>query len=203
MSPSGQPTHTALSRGAEPPSPPVRPRLAPGLSEAELLRWYWLKDELQAFARDLGVSPGGSKTLLTERIGARLAGRDLPPPPPARPRPSARLSGSLDERTPIPANHPCSEELRAWFADRLGPRFAFDAPMRAFLAASDGTVTLGDAVAHWYATRDPGTSEIEQQFELNRFTRRWWQDHPGGTRAELGAAWAEYRARPVEDRGRA
>ncbi|WP_019144700.1 DUF6434 domain-containing protein [Aeromicrobium massiliense] len=180
-----------------------RPALAPDLSEDEFLRWYWLKDELQAFARVLSVSPGGSKTLLTERVAAALGGRALPPSPPVRPRASMRLSADLDEDTIVPAGQPCSQEVRAWLSSRLGPRFAFDAPMRAFFATADGTTTLGDAVAHWHASRDRDPSEIGAQFEWNRFTRRWSADHPDGTAEQMRAAWARYRSLPLGARDRA
>lgn len=191
------------SSGHGAPATSRRPVLAPGLPEAELRRWYWLKDELQAFARELGVSPGGSKTLLTERIAAALAGRDLPASPPPRPRSPERLTGQLHEDTLVPPGHPCSQEVRAWLAGRLGPRFAFDAPMREFFASGDGSRTLGDAVTHWHATRDRETTEIGAQFEWNRFARQWAADHPDGSAAEARAAWARYRALPVEARDRA
>ena len=42
-----------------------RPQLSRELTGSEFLRWYWLKDELAEFARDLGVRTTGSKELLT------------------------------------------------------------------------------------------------------------------------------------------
>ncbi|WP_216653591.1 hypothetical protein [Nocardioides sp. zg-DK7169] len=74
--------------------------------------------------------------------------------------------------------------------------------MRDHLAAADGTTTLGDAVGVWHATRGRGAEEIGPQFELNRFTRRWHEENPGGSREQLARAWVAYRDTPLEERGR-
>ncbi|WP_141898293.1 SAP domain-containing protein [Paramicrobacterium agarici] len=52
-----------------------RPALSAALSEQEFRRWYWLKEELQRFARSLGVSASGSKDVLSARIAAHLSDR--------------------------------------------------------------------------------------------------------------------------------
>lgn len=69
--------------------------------------------------------------------------------------------------------------------------------MHDFIAEGTGR-TLGEAVAHWHATRVEAAlpKPIAAQFELNAFLREWWAAHPGGTRAEALAAWRERRAVP-------
>ena len=47
-----------------------RPPLTAELTGAELRRWYFLRDELAAFARRLGVSAAGGKQDLTDRLAA-------------------------------------------------------------------------------------------------------------------------------------
>lgn len=176
-----------------------RPLLTPDLTAAELLRWYWLRAELSSFARSLGLRSGGAKADLTRRIAAHLAGTTPPAPSPARPRPGP-LPEPLTAATPIPAGQPCTQQVRRWLADAVGPQFRFDAAMRTFFASGDGSRTLGDAAAHWHRSRSRPRRPIDPQFELNRFTRQWHLDHPGGSRAELLAAWADYRALPLERR---
>lgn len=180
----------------------TRPPLDPTLSGAELLRWYWLRDELASFARGLGVSAAGGKEQLQRRIAAHLDG-EPPEAAPATSRPTAQLTGPLDARTVVPVGQRCSQQLRGWFEQQAGTGFRFDGAMRDWFAAADGTGTLGDALAHWHATRNAGASSIDPQFELNRFTRSWHAAHPGGTRTELLAAWRDYRDLPVDARGRA
>ncbi len=79
--------------------------------------------------------------------------------------------------------------------------FAFDETMRSFVAQGAGR-TLGEAVAHWHATREEAArpSPIGAQFELNAFLRRRRSTHPGEGREAALAAWREYRSRPVDQR---
>lgn len=181
----------------------VRPALSRDLSAEEFVRWYWLKDELAAFARTLGIRATGAKELLADRIAAELAGRAFVEPAAATVARSTQLSGELTGATLIPAGQRSSQTVRAWMTAQVGPAFHFDAEMRGFFAESDGTRTLADALAHWHSTRRQEPRGIDPQFEYNRFTRAWHAQHPAGSRRELLAAWAEYRSRPVEERGRA
>jgi hypothetical protein len=184
------------------PTTESRPPLTDQLSADEFLRWYWLRAELAAFARSLGLGAGGAKTELTDRIAARLAGRSVPAAVRHRRRPG-RLPEPLTPATVIPAGHSCSQQVRQWLAGAVGPSFRFDAAMREFFASADGPRTLSDAVTHWHRTRQRPERAIDPQFELNRFTRRWHLDHPNGSRRDLLTDWAAYRALPLEQRGRA
>lgn len=180
---------------------PRRPALRRNLSGAEFRRWYWTTAELATFARSLGLSTRGNKASLTEQIADLLDGRETPEPPGAV-RPTAQLRGPLTEATVIPRGQRCSQVLRAWFRAEIGPGFRFDEAMRDFFAHTSGDATLADAVVHWHQTRGQQPNPIGSQFELNRFTRRWYAQHPTGDRAQLMAAWREYRSLPVDVRGR-
>lgn len=178
----------------------TRPALDPAMMGAELDRWYWLRAELVAFARVLGVPTGGGKVDVQRRVAAHLDGRPEPAPVRSRPRASAQLTGPLDATTVVPRGQRCSQPVRAWLAAQVGAGFRFDETMRSWFAEADGTTTLGDAVAHWHATRDDGPKPIAPQFEYNRFTRQWRADHPDGSRADLLAAWHAHRSTPVDAR---
>ena len=180
-----------------------RPPLTPELPGPELLRWYWLKEELTQFARTLGIRTTGSKQILTQRIAAYLDGRIFTEPTVARPAPSTQLSGTLTGDMMIPVGQRCSQVVRGWFLEQLGPSFRFDKAMRGFFARTDGTQTLADALDHWYATRNMQQQEPAAQFEYNRFTQSWYKLHPNGSRQELLAAWRAYRNQPIDKRGRA
>jgi hypothetical protein len=179
-----------------------RPPLTDKLSGAEFRRWYWLKAELAGFAGSLGVRATGSKQVLTDRISAKLDGHPFTEPA-IRRQGGKQLTGPLTDATVIPAGQRCSQAVRAWLTQRIGPDFHFDGGMREFFAGADGTQTLAGAVEHWHRTRDRGHSDIEPQFEYNRFTRAWHAANPNGTRDALLAAWRLYRSRPVDDRDRA
>lgn len=175
-----------------------RPLLAEALSGAELRRWYWTKAELVAFARALGVRTSGSKEQVTDRLADRLDGRGERSEPERRPA-APQLSGPVSAETVIPPGQRCSQLLRAFFESAIGASFRFDGAMRDFVSAADGAATLGDAVEHWHRTRHE-SREIGWQFELNRFTRQWYLEHPRGTALQLRAAWVDYRSQPTDAR---
>ena len=176
-----------------------RPTLDQHLSGLELQRWYWLRGELAAFARSLGVSARGGKQELTTRLVAQLDHGTPPPPAPhRRPRPLA-LREPLTAATPIPSGQRCTQQLRHYFTAVLGPSFSFDAVMRDFITHGEGR-TLGDALTHWRATRSRPPSEIGSQFELNAFIRDWHHRHPRGTHAQALKAWRNHRDLPVDAR---
>ncbi|AZI59145.1 hypothetical protein EH165_14340 [Nakamurella antarctica] len=179
-----------------------RPLLERTLSGRELRRWYWLKDELICFARLLGVRSHGSKEVLTDRIAAHLDGVPFPESTAKLPAARCQLGPQLTTASVIPIGQRCSQNVRQFFTEQIGPAFRFDAAMRHFFAATDGTQTLGDAIDHWQSTRGSRNMAIDRQFEFNRFTRTWHAEHPQSPRSELLAAWATYRASSVDMRGR-
>lgn len=183
-------------------SPASRPNLTSELSEPEFLRWYWLKEELEIFAREIGVRPTGSKDLLAARIGAALAGRRFEEPTPLGRTQGKQLVAPLSSTTVIPVGQRSSQLVRAWMLEQIGANFHFDAEMREFFARSDGTKTMQDAVDHFLATRDQVSKNIDRQFEYNRFTRAWHVDHPKGSRGDLLESWRAYRDTPIDERGR-
>ncbi|SUE17068.1 Uncharacterised protein [Rhodococcus gordoniae] len=180
-----------------------RPALTGDLTSAELLRWYWRKDELADLARQLDIRASGSKELLNRRIAAKLDGIPFAEPQPAKRASRAQLAGPLTSATVIPEGQRCSQVVRTWFIGQVGTSFGFDAEMRAFFADTDGTQTMQDALDHYLATRDQGTKSIDGQFEFNRFTRAWHEANPTGSRDDLLQAWRRYRELPVDRRGRA
>ena len=178
------------------PTPSHRPPLTPQMTPDEFARWYWTVAELRPFARALGITSTGTKLELSDRIAARLAGRE----PKAAPRGRrTRLTPPLTATSVIPEGVVLSRELRNWFTAEIGPQFHVDQHMRDFLRNGAGH-TLEDAVGHWYATRELPRPEIAVQFELNRFTRAWRAANPHGSTAELRRAWQNYRNSPTDQR---
>ncbi|HEX8509508.1 MAG TPA: DUF6434 domain-containing protein [Propionibacteriaceae bacterium] len=173
-----------------------RPSLTTDITSAELLRWYWLKDELTHLARDLRISTAGSKRELTSRIAAFLDGLSLPPPD-RRPAAAPPLPEPLTAQTVLPAGQRCTQQLRHYFNGAIGQHFRFDTAMRDFVSNGQGR-TLGQAVEHWHRTRSWRSPEIGAQFELNRFLRAWHRDHPGGSSTAALDAWRIHRAQPKD-----
>ncbi|WP_329382660.1 SAP domain-containing protein [Streptomyces sp. NBC_01351] len=198
----GRPASVDPASGDLASGDPARPRpaLTADLTGAELLRWYWTLAELTGLARSMGVPAGGGKAALTGRLADALDGRPLPPPAPAARRRTGgggQLAAPVHGDTVIPEGQRCSQVLRAWFREELGPSFHFDAFMRTYIAENAGR-TLADAARHWRETRAEAArpQEIGTQFELNRFLRDWHTTHPAGSRTDALASWRAHRARP-------
>ena len=179
-----------------------RPGLTENLTGGELLRWYWLKEELVDFASRLGIRTVGGKEILAQRIAAKLDDVPFAEPQQARRTVRAQLDSPLTPETVIPEGQRCSQIVRAWFIEQVGVSFGFDAEMRSFFAGADGTQTMQDALDHYRSTRERGAKTIDAQFEYNRFTRAWHEANPTGTREDLLHAWQRYRERPIDQRGR-
>lgn len=152
-----------------------RPELTAQLSAEEFRRWYWTKLDLTHFVRSLAPPTSGGKQLNAAALdGTEFAAST------ARPTRARQLSGALSPETLIPRGQRCSQAVRAWFIEQVGTGFRFDAPLWEFFRVADGTATLGDALAHWHATRGSAATEIGPQFEYNRFTHHWYTKNPGG-----------------------
>jgi SAP domain-containing new25/Domain of unknown function (DUF6434) len=181
--------------------PSERPLLSTSLSSEEFLRWYWLKSELVAFARLENLGSGGDKPALTRRIMLFLDRADTTEESnrAVRTTVSKRFVEPLTLDTMLGPRQAASQQLRAFFVEVIGPRFSYDIHMRTFLV-SDRDKTLGDAVAHWYATRGATKPETLPQLELLRFTTAWHLRNPQGTQAECRTAWKLHRSLPVDER---
>jgi hypothetical protein len=172
-----------------------RPAPADVWDAQTLRRWYWLRSELVEIARGLGLSTSGGKLEVAERLCAHFEQR-LPAPSPVRPKSRDMLPTDLTPEVMVHEGQRCTQQLRIWMREQVGPAFSFDAPMREAVHA--GGITLGDLVDVWRVTRGRGPTQISPQFELNRFSRAWHTDHPNDTHAQMLAAWAEHRNRPRE-----
>ena len=86
----------------------------------------------------------------------------------------------------------CSQPLRAFFLQEIGPQFHFNGVMRDFIKNGAGR-TLREAMDAWNADRSqPKTKkEIAPQFEFNRHIREYFKAHPGATLDEAIIAWRD------------
>jgi hypothetical protein len=180
-----------------------RPSLSPALAAKEFRRWYWLKEELIAFAKQERLSTTGDKPTLANRIELFLSGLDpkiaSATTQAARQTVSKRLAEPLTPATVLGPKQASSQQLRRYFKQAIGPSFSYDIHMRTFLA-SDHTKTLGEAVEHWHASRNAMKPDTLPQLELVRFMKAWHQANPTGTQMECRAAWQRYKDLPIDER---
>ena len=179
-----------------------RPTLDPQLSADTFLRWYWLKDELNAFCRNCGLPSNGPKRILTERIARYLATGEKSAPTAHQPAARGQMPPTFTRASLIGSGWTCSQALRAFFEQELGRAFHFDATLRDFIHHGQGQ-TLGEAIRAWEnAQNNPAEKEIAPQFEYNRHIRDYLKANPGAGLKAAIRAWNERKQRPTVDAGR-
>ena len=171
---------------------PSRPPLTPALAVEEFARWYWRKDELVPFCRQLGLPTSGSKPEVTARIAAALAGHATTARV-ARRR-TGTMPGTFSRDTVIGMGWRCNPALGAFLRRVCGPAFRFNLTMRTFIHTAVGA-TLEDAIECYRASVAPGAppQPMLPQNEYNAHLREYARAHPGSTAAEARAAWHRRR----------
>lgn len=102
-----------------------RPNLSKELDGATFRSFYYLKQELVDFCRENGLPASGGKIELTDRIAYFLdTGKVLAAS--VRRRSPVNV-GTITEDTKIEQNIVCSEKHRAFFREKIGKGFAFNA----------------------------------------------------------------------------
>ena len=188
----------------------MRPALHKELDIEEFQNYYWLKEELQAFCRNNGLSAMGSKIDIAERIAVFLkSGERLEPP--SRKRPPARkgwVETELSLDTVISEDHRCSQQVRAFFTSVI-PNFHFSTHIQKFFRENVGG-TYRDAVDAWQAEeerkKDPSykKDKLAPQFEYNQFIRDYYADphNHGRTREDAIQAWKDVKSMPGDNKYR-
>ncbi|MFS0880173.1 DUF6434 domain-containing protein [Metabacillus niabensis] len=179
----------------------MRPPLTKNIHLDEFKQYYWLKKELQAFCKQHGLSPTGSKEELTERIDEFLrTGTIIKPNRTLSRQNDKNIELSLD--TVINENHRCSQEVRAFFKSIIGPTFHFSTYIQKFFKENIGK-TYREAVEAWYEEeerkKDPSyQTKIGSQFQYNQFFRDYFSDpaNKGRKRQDAIDAWNQIKKQP-------
>ncbi|EOO15638.1 DUF6434 domain-containing protein [Bacillus cereus] len=181
----------------------MRPPLTKSISLEDFQNYYWLKAELQIFCREHDLPASGSKIEITERISHYLTtGKILKNCSHQKVSKTSLSYKDLSLQTIITENHRCSEDVRAFFKEKIGANFRFTVALQKFFKENVGK-TYEDAIAFWYEEnerkKDPTyKTTISSQFEYNRFTRDFFKDpnNKGKSKADAIAAWNEIKAKP-------
>ncbi len=180
----------------------MRPNLTKDMSVESFRDYYWLKEELQAFCRENGISASDSKLEISDRIETFLRTGKIKKPfrkSRANTRTEPPVNLSLD--TVITENHRCSQDVRAFFKTEI-PKFHFSTYIQNYFKNNVGK-TYRDVVTAWYAEeerkKDPSyKKKIAPQFEYNQFIRDFFADpkNQGESREEAIKAWNEIKKLP-------
>ncbi|GEN84039.1 hypothetical protein SLU01_23510 [Sporosarcina luteola] len=180
----------------------MRPSLNKDLNVEVFRDFYWLKEELQTFCRENGISASGSKLEITDRIAIFLETGKIQKP--MRRRSSPPKENQIEELsldTVITENHRCSQVVRAFFQSVI-PKFHFSTYIQTYFKESVGK-TYRDVVDAWYEEeerkKDPSyEKQIGAQFEYNQFTRDYFADpkNKGKNREDAIEAWNAIKVLP-------
>ncbi|WP_201715666.1 DUF6434 domain-containing protein [Rossellomorea arthrocnemi] len=180
----------------------MRPTLSKDTSIEMFNEYYWLKEELQSFCREYGISASGSKVELTDRICTFLETGEIIK--------AVRKSTGIRRKehndvlsldTIITDHHRCSQNVRTFFKSVI-PGFHFSTYIQNYFKNNVGK-TYRDAIEAWYEEdnrkKDPAyEKKIAPQFEYNQFTRDFFADpaNKGKKREDAIEAWNEIKKLP-------
>lgn len=177
----------------------MRPDLTKDISIEKFKDFYWLKEELQSFCRENGLSATGSKLELFDRIETFLQTGEIKKPiRKSRVNKNVELQVDLTLETVITENHRCSQDVRAFFKTVI-PTFHFSTYIQNYFK-NNVEKTYHDVVKAWYEEeerkKDPSYKKnIGPQFEYNQFIRDFFADqkNKGKSRVEAIKAWNEIK----------
>jgi hypothetical protein len=166
---------------------------------ADFKAFYWMKTDLTAFARKLGLPTHGYKPELSERIEHRLRGIRFVEKPAITRSSGARDSEKpLKRKTPV-ANYMSDDKTRAFFVSEIGRDFHFTYYLNQFRLAREG-LTYGDLVDEWLAERTRRRSGSYQPAsaehgKYNRYIRDFFADpqNAGKSLRDSAASWNAVR----------
>lgn len=180
----------------------VRPNLTKEISIKDFDEYYWLKEELQTFCRENGISASGSKTEIFDRIKTYLLTGEI-----KKPIRKTRINKKIEKKselsleTVITENHRCSQEVRAFFK-KVIPKFHFSTYIQDYFKNNIGK-TYRDVVVAWNdeqeQKKDPTYKKnIAPQFEYNQFISDFFADpkNKEKSRKEAIEAWNRIKILP-------
>src|SRR6266704_3297216 len=127
--------------------------LRPGMSLTEYRAYYWMKDDLIRFARQLGLPTHGYKPELSTRIDRRLRGMSESAEPQRKQSKGPRDSDKPLRRDSPVVNYKSDDKTRAFFKSVIGPDFHFTYLMNQYRLTHDN-LTYEDLADVWVAERD-------------------------------------------------
>jgi len=186
----------------------LRPNLTKDISIHSFKDFYWLKEELQTFCREHGISASGSKIELANRIEIYLQTGNIKKP--TRTSSSVKKAERSNDHsldTVITEHHRCSQDVRAFFKSVI-PKFHFSTYIQNYFKENVGK-TYRDVVKAWHEEdkrkKEPTyKKKIAPQLEYNQFIRDYYADpnNQGKSRKDAIEAWNTIKKLPGSNKYR-
>ncbi|MCU0392628.1 MAG: SAP domain-containing protein [Thermoflexibacter sp.] len=179
-----------------------RPNIIEIQTGEELKKWYWLKDELVSFAKLTKTNYSGSKFEILERLANQLDGKHQQSD--TKSKYVSKFNWAKEKltlETVITDNYKNGENVRAFFKEHCGQKFAFSISFMAWIKSNVGK-TLQDAVTEWQDNQElqkqkDYQSKIPDSNQYNKYTRDFFADNPEKTIQEARHFWKLKRKLPL------
>lgn len=179
-----------------------RPDLDGRISLSDFNDFYWLKQELVAFCKSVGISTSGSKLELSDRIRHFISTGEVQHIQKNQTQKKSTFdwrTETLTRATLITDNYANGEHVRRFFMHEIGPHFSFNVVFMKWIKEHVGH-TLGDAICEWQRIhalkKDKNyVRDIDPQFEYNRYMRAFLNDNPDLSSKDAVKYWMLKRSR--------
>jgi Domain of unknown function (DUF6434)/SAP domain-containing new25 len=181
-----------------------RPKLEKNITLNSFEDYYWLKDELVAFCRMIGINSTGGKNDISNRIVKFIdTGEIITKSKTRKAKPISNFDWKTERlsiNTIITDNYKNTENVRTFFENAIGKHFKFNVTFMKWMKTSSGK-TLEDAIDTWKQIAELKKdknykSEIAPQFEYNTYTRDFHADNPGLSSKEAIICWKIKKGNP-------
>lgn len=162
-----------------------RPNLDRNISLKDFNDFYWLKQELIAYCRTIGISTMGGKIEIADRIRYYLSTGEVIKHKIRKIKTTSKFNWdkeALTRETIITDNYKNGKNVRSFFVREIGSHFAFNVIFMQWMRENVGK-NLGDAITAWNSIyemkKDKNfVSEIDPQFEYNSYIRAFLKNNP-------------------------
>ncbi len=174
-----------------------RPDIDTITTGVELRRWYWRKDELIQYARQLQLKTTSAKFDILDRIAHFLDTSETKFPGDQKPQKTSGFdwhSEQLSKCTVITDNYKSSQNVRGFFKENIGSSFKFNIAFMEWIKMNVGK-TLNDACLAYMNIREMEKSngfqtEIKSHNQFNQYTRDFLGDNPRLNMSDVRRIWA-------------
>ena len=182
-----------------------RPELNKDISINNFNDYYWLKSELIEFCRTQNINTSGGKIELAKRIlhfletGEAIKKRDLLPKQKAKSNFDWNRA-ALSAETLITDNYKNTENVRAFFKQKIGAHFKLNVEFMNWMKENSGK-TLSDAIVKWkeiavQKKNKTHKTSIAPQFEYNTYIRDFLAHNPQLSLKDAIKSWKIKRSKP-------
>ncbi len=167
-----------------------RPNLNKKICIKDFKDFYWLKEELVAFCREVGISYTGGKIDITNRIEEYLKTGNVIKNIASKTTREQKLlkpTKPITQDTIIGIEHRTYKEKKEFLQSVIGKQFHYTVHLLEWFKKNTGKKTYLDFINEWYKEqklkKNPNyIKEIGPQFEYNTYIRDFLKDNPNKTK---------------------